>query len=117
MPNDILQNYIQACNYPGVLDEAAVNAALEDYVKALGIKRSVQRLASGWRVEDCPSIMRTVEDVLVRLRPNAARKARDARAASAARKALDARAASAALDALDARAASAARDARAARDA
>lgn len=39
--------YVAACNYPGVLDEAAVERHLRDYLQALGVKRDVVRLRRG----------------------------------------------------------------------
>lgn len=75
--------YIEACNYPGLLDEAAVDAALREYLSALGDKRDVRRLPRGWSLETEPALARMVDEVL--------RTARDARDALAAFNARDAR--------------------------
>jgi hypothetical protein len=99
MPTD-LERYIEACNYPGVLDETAVTRSLQAYCKALGVKREVRRIQRPWWRDE--HLLSTVIGVARLI------KALDA---------LDARGARAARDARDARAASAARDARAARDA
>lgn len=111
--------YLAACDYPGFLDEAAVEQHLRDYLTALGIERHVVRLRRGWTVDDYPSLGRHVDSVLDQFRDAlAARAARDARDALDARAALDARVARdarAALDARAGRAARAGRDARAGR--
>ena len=120
-----LTRYTKACNYPGRLDEAAVELYLCAYLRALGIERKIVRLREGWELKDHPSLDRSINAILddfLKRSPSAlaALAARDARAALAALAARDALTALAALDALDARAALAAGDAldaRAARDA
>ena len=39
-----MEAFIEACNYPGRLDEATIDEALGRYLDALGIKRHIQRL-------------------------------------------------------------------------
>jgi hypothetical protein len=108
----LLEEFKAACNYPGKLDEEAVNTALRRYCIALGVKRDVMRLRRGWRVEDIHALkcwaLRIADDIKAR------RAASDASDASAASAASDASAASAARDARDASAARDARDASAA---
>src|SRR6185437_12191582 len=138
---NLLDRYKEACNYPGRLDEAAVDGSLKEYLAALGIKREVMRITRPWcRV---PGLTELVAELAadVRARSGGRQHGNDALHAIAARDALDALDARAAIDAsaasaaLDARAAiaasaaiaagaasaasasSAARDARAARDA
>src|SRR6185312_5083424 len=135
---NLLDRYKEACNYPGRLDEAAVDGSLKEYLAALGIKREVMRITRPWcRV---PGLTELVAELAADVRARSGGRhhgnaaldaiaARDALDALDARAAIDASAASAAIDAraaraaLDARAASAAsaaiadRDARAARDA
>src|SRR6185437_13251832 len=124
----LLDRYKDACNYPGRLDEAAVETSLKEYLAALGIKREVRRITRPWcRVPGLTELVAELAaDVRARIGGRQNKNAHDALAASAgrdaraARDALDARAARDAsdaldaLDALDARAASAALDARAA---
>ena len=76
--------FVEACTYPGVLDEARVTATLEQYLKALGVTRRVERLRRGWRLEDHPVLERTIAAILkdfAKRSPQVARDARDARAA------------------------------------
>ncbi len=123
----LLDQYKEACNYPGRLDPEAVHAHLTEYVRALGVKRQIVQLKVGWNIHTEPELRRHVEKIhddfdrrtgRVRLvRARAASAARDTRAASDASDARDARAAidaSAASDASAAIAASAASDASAA---
>lgn len=106
-----LDRYTEACNYPGRLDEAAVELHLGAYLRALGVDRKIERLRPGWELEDHPSLWRSVNFVLdefLKRNPSAlaalaALDARDALAARAALAARDARDALAARDALDAR--------------
>ncbi len=140
-----LEQYIQACNYPGRLDVAEVEKQLAQYLMMFKIDRRIVRLESGWTLAQHPSLQRSVYAILDRLRSavtkfdaqdaQAARAARDAQdavaaqaaratgaawAAQAARDAVDAQAARDAQDAVAAQAARAARaawDAQAARDA
>lgn len=102
----LLERYTEACNFPGVLDEARVEACLESYLKALGITRRVVRIRAGWQLSDYPDLERQTSEILddaVKRSPGLARDALDARDARAARAALDALDARAARDALDAR--------------
>ncbi len=108
----LFAEYVEACNYPGTINEDAVQLALREYLSALGIKRNVVRLRRGWNLQDHPPLRRAVVAILddfakrvkgACLDTGDARDARDARAALDALDALDARAARAALAALDAR--------------
>ena len=103
-----LERFTEACNYPGRLDETAVERHLTVYLEALGIQRRIERLHSGWLVYDHPPLKRSVDAILDDF---AKRSGRSIGAALAARAARDA---SAALDASDASAALAARAASAA---
>src|SRR3990167_9505360 len=114
--------HAEACNYPGRLDEAEVELQLTKYLIALGVTRKIERLPTGWRLEDHPSLEKYANAVLddwvkrnpvVRGDALTAVDAVDAVDAVAARAAVDAvaaRAARAAVDAVDARAALAAVD-------
>ena len=123
-PSSDHQRYVGACDYPGTLDEQAVEHNLRTYLSALGINRRIVRLRSGWTLAEHPNLRQYAELVLDAIRPylsgiadSAARDARaalEAFAAREARAALEARDARAALDAFAAREA---RDARAALDA
>lgn len=64
MTASILDRFVHACDYPGALDVAAVESALQRYVDALGVKPRIQRLESGWDVRDHPSILRAVIEIL-----------------------------------------------------
>jgi len=117
---NLLDRYKEACNYPGRLDEAAVDGSLKEYLAALGIKREVMRITRPWcRV---PGLTELVAELAadVRARSGGRQHGNDALDAIAARDALDALDARAAIDAsaasaaIDARAARAALDARAA---
>jgi hypothetical protein len=104
--------YIEACTYPGKLDEKAVKSALGTYLSALGIKRKIVRLAPGWTLSQHPSLDQTINLILDDFQKRAALDALDARVARVALDALDALDARVAQAALDARAALAALDAR-----
>ena len=104
-----LQSYTDACTYPGRLDVASVERHLHDYLRVLGVARNIVRIERGWKLDDHPSLARTVDEIAMD-----ARAAWDAWDAWDAR---DARAAMDAMDAMDARDAWAAWDAWAARDA
>jgi len=95
-----LEQYKEACNYPGRLDQGEVEKNLRAYLKALGVKRTVRRLERGWKLDDHPAIERAARSVL-----DDFAKWRDALVA------LDARDARGALDARDAQDARDARDA------
>ena len=112
--------------YCGVCDSRIVEIKVVEYILALGVKRAIVRLESGWQLADHPSLDRSVNAILddcVKRNPSARTAALAARAALNALDALDARDARDALDARDARDARDAldaldaRDARAARDA
>ena len=74
-----LQSYTDACTYPGRLDVASVERHLHDYLRVLGVARNIVRIERGWKLDDHPSLARTVDEI-----------ARDAWAARAARDARDA---------------------------
>ena len=76
--------HTEACNYPGRLDEAAVEKAIREYLAALGVTRSVVRLRRGWTLEDHPDLRTHIEAILLQAFPSA-RAARAASDASAAR--------------------------------
>jgi hypothetical protein len=98
MANDLLQRYTEACNYPGVIDDAAVDKYLSEYLAALKVERKIVRLQRGWKLDDYPSLDAAIQSILVDCgERRAARAARDALAARDARDALAAR------DARDAR--------------
>jgi 3'-phosphoadenosine 5'-phosphosulfate sulfotransferase (PAPS reductase)/FAD synthetase len=40
---------VEACNFPGKLDETAVKRHLTDYCRALGIERKIVRSGANWR--------------------------------------------------------------------
>ena len=100
MKHPLFDAYVEACNYPGKLDEAAVERSLTMYLEALGVKRTVVRLRQGWTLEEHPPLAHTVSEILTDFCKRSGYKPLAARAALAARDALAARAA---LDARDAR--------------
>ena len=59
-----LERFKAACDYPGVLDEQAVEHELAAYLRALDLRRQIVRLRPGWRLEDHPPLKRHVELVL-----------------------------------------------------
>jgi hypothetical protein len=59
-----LGRFKAACDYPGVLDEQAVEHELAAYLRALDLRRQIVRLRPGWRLEDHPPLKRHVELVL-----------------------------------------------------
>ena len=85
-----LERFTEACNYPGRLDETAVERHLTVYLEALGIQRRIERLHSGWLVYDHPPLKRSVDAILDDF---AKRSGRSIGAALAARAARDASAA------------------------
>jgi len=134
----LLDQYKEACNFPGKLDVAAVEKSLAAYCSALGVRREIVRLPRGWSLEKYPPLSKMIHEVLTDFEKRSGRKpsaaldaldaraahaasdahdAHDARAAHDAHDALDAHDARAAHDALDAHDARAARAARAAHDA
>jgi hypothetical protein len=117
-----MERFVAACDYPGILDERAVEESLREYLAALGITRKIVRLGPTWGRMDQPSLAPNVNATLVEFaqRSGQTRAASDASAAREALDALNARAARdarAALEASDASDAGAAREARDARDA
>jgi hypothetical protein len=106
-----MEQYVEACKYPGTIDDDAVGVALADYCKSLGITRTIKRIRHPWHDDQG---LQSIVDAAIGAIPTSERAARDARAALDALAARDARAA---LDALAARDARAALDALAARDA
>jgi len=86
MPTE-MEQFVAACDYPGLLDVPAVEAALGQYCKALGVERKIVRLEQGWELQDHPSLARYVDRVLKDFGK------RNPEAALAALDALDARAA------------------------
>jgi hypothetical protein len=99
----LLEQYTEACDYPGRLDVPAVEDALRRYVAALGIERQVVRIESMDDPSRYPSLDRTVGLILDDWRKRVGWTARDARDAMDAMAASDARAARDARDAMDAR--------------
>ena len=93
----ILDAYKEACNYPGKLDEAAVEHHLRRYLDALGVTREVRMIRQGWSLESEPALGRYVGSILRDFASRAGRPILDARDA---RDALDAFAASDARDAV-----------------
>jgi len=89
----LLQRYTEACNYPGALDDIAVERHLRRYLDAIGVKRKIHRLQFAWGIHQHPSLLRYVQRVLEDF---ASRNPTAARAAMAARDAMDARGARAA---------------------
>ena len=55
--------YVEACSYPGNLNVQAAELALSEYVAALGIERKIVRLERGWRVEQHPSLLKTMREI------------------------------------------------------
>jgi hypothetical protein len=56
--------YVEACNYPGRLDESAVEESLGQYLAALGIKREIVRIRQGWTLDALPSLKKSVNLIL-----------------------------------------------------
>ena len=94
--------YIDACNYPGIIDDNMVERHLASYLSALGIKRKIKRLSKNWTLEDNKSLDLYVRGVIEEFKAMDAMAAIDARDAMAAMAAMDARDAMAARDARDA---------------
>ena len=40
--------FVEACNYPGIVDAAAVEQSLSVYLQALDVKRSIKRIGHPW---------------------------------------------------------------------
>src|SRR5208282_690203 len=68
----ILDRFAAACDYPGVLDEAAVEKQLGLYLKALGEKRKIVRLCEGWSLSDHPSLAKYALEIAEKIYPRAA---------------------------------------------
>jgi len=122
MKHPLFDAYVEACNYPGKLDEVAVESSLREYLAALGVKRNIVRLRQGWTLAENPPLALTINAILDDFQKRTGYKpvreaARAALDAQVARAALDARAALAARAAQDAQDAQDEQDARAARDA
>ena len=102
---NLIGPFADACSYPGLLDEQAVERSLADYLAALRVERKIVRLRDGWNLAEHESLNRQANAILDDFAQRTGRTApvRAARAARAALDALDARAALAALDALAAR--------------
>lgn len=62
--NALIEDFKTACDYPGKLDAAAVEAALAEYLKALGITRKIVRLEKGWTLADHPTLKKQVDGIL-----------------------------------------------------
>ena len=97
-----LERYTEACNYPGQLNESAVERHLREYLLALGVDRTIVRLRQNWTLDEHPSLARSIDGIIKNFSnrltpPHATRDARVARVARIARDARDAR------DAVDAR--------------
>jgi hypothetical protein len=103
MKHPLFDAYVEACNYPGKLDESAVESSLQEYLSALGVKREVVHLRQGWTLEQNHPLSRAINEILDDFQKRTGYKprsqaARDARAASDASDASDAIAASDASD-------------------
>lgn len=62
--NAFIENFTTACDYPGKLDPAAVETALAEYLKALGITRKIVRLEKGWTLSDHFALKKQVDEIL-----------------------------------------------------
>lgn len=56
--------YVEACNYPGRLDPAAVERSLDEYCKALKVERKIVRIERGWTLDNYPELDKTVDEIL-----------------------------------------------------
>lgn len=56
--------FVAACDFPGVLDQSAVEHSLSRYLAAIGEKREIVRLPAGWRLADFPTLDTYVDEVL-----------------------------------------------------
>src|SRR5579872_1237929 len=91
-PTDqLLTQFTEACNYPGVIDPPRVERALGSYLETLKVQRKIEQLKLGWNIEDHPSLLKYTFDVLEKVSPRDALDALVALAALAARDARDAR--------------------------
>lgn len=62
--NALVEDFMAACEYPGRLDAAAVEIALAEYLKALGVTRKIVRLEKGWRLAEHPALKKQVDAIL-----------------------------------------------------
>lgn len=62
------EKHLTACTYPGTLDEAKVEAALQHYLDALNISRKIVRLRRDWLLEDHVGLCDYVQNVLSDIR-------------------------------------------------
>jgi len=85
MKNKIMEDYITACEYPGVIDAVNIEKELSNYLNSLKVTRKVVQLKRGWDVFDYPEIERNTRTILQKIDAIAARAARDAIAARDAR--------------------------------
>lgn len=60
--------YVSACQYPGSINPATVEAELQKYLTALGIKRHVVQLKAGWTLDEHPPLRKGVEAVLANIK-------------------------------------------------
>lgn len=56
--------YVAACNYPGDLDEDAVERHLAEYITAIGTRREVRQLRRGWRLETEPALKNNIAQLI-----------------------------------------------------
>ena len=89
----LLDQYKEACNYPGKIVPEEIELSLGLYLKALGIERKIVCLKRGWKIEQQKSLFNYIEKILKAIPPQDAQTAQAARDARAAQAALDARAA------------------------
>jgi hypothetical protein len=62
--NSLVEDFMAACEYPGRLDVAAVEIALAEYLKSLGLTRKIVRLEKGWQLAELPPLRKQVEAIL-----------------------------------------------------
>ena len=62
--SSLFTQYVEACNYPGVLDVPAIQNALQKYLSALKIKRKVIQLERGWKLQELPDLVTTIQVIL-----------------------------------------------------
>jgi len=100
-----IEKYIEACNYPGILDQEEVEKNLYAYIAELKINRKVVRLERNWDIFNYNDIVKNMKEVLKSARNTIdaidAIDTRDAIVARDARNARDARDARNAIDAID----------------
>jgi hypothetical protein len=68
-----IERYAAACEYPGTLDETAVERHLAAYLAALDVERAVVRLRAGWTLDQHPALARTVDAIFEDLAEDIAR--------------------------------------------